>query len=113
MPDKKESDKVSMYRKAYRLTPKGKYQNYKDNASHRNIDFNLSFDEFMTFWKDSCEYCGDSIATVGIDRLDSSKGYFIDNLVSCCFTCNRIKMDLDLDELNNHILKMLKHQGII
>ena len=77
MPTK---EKYLAQRRAYRLTPKGKYQTYKDNASCRNIDFNLSFDEFMTFWQGSCEYCGDSIATVGIDRIDNSIGYFIDNL---------------------------------
>jgi 5-methylcytosine-specific restriction endonuclease McrA len=27
----------------------------------------------------------------GIDRKDSSKGYILSNVVSCCFTCNKAK----------------------
>ena len=31
------------------------------------------------------------VKVLGIDRLDNSKGYEIDNIVPCCFVCNQVK----------------------
>ena len=57
-----------------------------------------------------CEYCGipehavpgvglktqtgHSLAALGIDRIDSSLGYSTDNIVFCCFACNKAKGDV-------------------
>jgi 5-methylcytosine-specific restriction endonuclease McrA len=45
----------------------------------------------------------------GIDRLDSSKGYFMDNVVSCCKHCNSAKNILTTTEFKNHIIKIYEH----
>lgn len=37
-------------------------------------------------------YCGYNNLPVGVDRLDSAKGYTHDNCVSCCSCCNRMKL---------------------
>jgi hypothetical protein len=34
----------------------------------------------------------------GIDRVDSSKGYVVGNVVPCCSPCNSAKMDMSLDD---------------
>jgi len=34
----------------------------------------------------------------GLDRVDSSKGYIKDNVVTCCENCNRAKLDLTQQE---------------
>jgi hypothetical protein len=34
---------------------------------------------------------GRSIKRIGIDRIDSSRGYYKDNVVSCCTMCNYLK----------------------
>ena len=34
----------------------------------------------------------------GIDRLDNTRGYTIDNCVPCCTRCNTIKLDASYDE---------------
>ena len=99
--------------KAYGQAPKGKYATYKASAKKRGISFYLTFDQFETFWQADCNYCGDQIATVGIDRIDSNIGYTIKNCVPCCWECNRIKGDRESEPLNMHLLKMLKHQRII
>lgn len=31
------------------------------------------------------------VGVLGIDRLDSNKGYTVENIVPCCFTCNQVK----------------------
>ena len=44
-----------------------------------------------------CHYCGylslDKLN--GIDRIDNTRGYIVDNCVSCCSICNRMKGSLD------------------
>ena len=45
----------------------------------------------------------------GIDRIDSSKGYSVDNCVPCCAKCNYAKHDLSIDDFKNHIEKIYKH----
>lgn len=54
-----------------------------------------------------CHYCGlpasESNGTEeyrynGIDRKDSSRGYIKGNVVSCCRTCNTVKMDKSYEE---------------
>jgi len=45
----------------------------------------------------------------GIDRIDSSKGYTLENTVSCCNMCNRMKSDFNQQEFLNHIELIYKH----
>ena len=73
-------------------SPKGKFSAYKCKARDRRISFELSFEEFIQFWKKPCEYCGDEIKTIGLDRIDSKIGYAISNVVPCCARCNRSKL---------------------
>lgn len=72
-------------------TPKGKYVEYKSGAKKRGFIFTLTFDEFMVFWNKNCFYCGDTIDGIGLDRVDSSTGYSVENVESCCFRCNKMK----------------------
>ena len=39
--------------------------------------------------------------TNGIDRFDNNKGYFIDNVNSCCGECNFIKKDYIFEDIMN------------
>lgn len=40
-----------------------------------------------------CSYCGNELNSTGggLDRLDDSKAYAIDNVVPSCWPCNHIK----------------------
>lgn len=42
----------------------------------------------------------------GVDRVDSSKGYTIDNVVPCCDICNRMKLDKDITEFFDTIKRI-------
>jgi len=88
--------------KKYRNTIKSKYLSYKNNARIRNHNFDLTVEQFKTFWQKPCMYCGAKIKTVGIDRIDNNIGYKIDNCVSCCKICNKMKS-------NTNIKKFIKH----
>jgi 5-methylcytosine-specific restriction endonuclease McrA len=78
-------------------------------ARHRSISFTLTPGEFEQLWQQPCSYCGDEILTVGIDRIDSSKGYSQDNCVPCCKRCNAMKSDMSIGEFLYAIRKIYDH----
>jgi len=91
------------------------------------------YEELMLYIQDhgrNCEYCkepwtykrvlgtrgrgfngrGPKITTnFSIDRLDSTKTYFIDNLVFCCVGCNNRKNQVRISDIMN-ILKVWKER---
>lgn len=87
---------------------------YKLNAKNRNLSWELTSQEFYTLVTQPCKYCG-QISNIekeefnGIDRIDSSKGYTIDNCVPCCTQCNTMKLDYTLEDFTNHIKRIYNH----
>jgi hypothetical protein len=78
------------------------YSSYKLNAKSRGFDFNIDFDYAVSILKSDCHYCGIEPSNTymksyynatynGIDRVDNTKGYEMDNIVSCCKMCNIAK----------------------
>ena len=105
------------------------YAQYRNKAKIKHLDFDLSFDEFMKITKQNCFYCniepsnikkseynnGDFIYN-GIDRMDNSKGYIIDNIIPCCKICNYAKNTMPLEEFYkwvNTIYANLKEKGVL
>lgn len=82
------------------------YPQYRNNARRRNIEFELSVKEFESLIPGECYYCGEE--SKGIDRVSSSKGYFIANCVSCCSQCNFIKNNTPQDLFVKKIKAMYK-----
>jgi len=72
-------------------TLEGRFIVYRGGAKQRDVFWGLSFQEFSQFWQQPCFYCGDSIASIGLDRIDNNVGYIISNVVSCCTEFNRMK----------------------
>jgi hypothetical protein len=78
-------------------------QAYKDEAEERGLSWLLSEEIFNFITKQDCIYCGaqpsnkrnlsdgSSFIFTGIDRVDNSRGYELDNVVPCCRICNRSK----------------------
>lgn len=106
---KNNKEKVLNSNKSWAQTQKGKYFSYKRNAEQRDILWNLTESEFLDFWNKSCFYCGDSIKTIGIDRIDSDKEYTLDNCISCCTTCNKMKLNLPKDKFITQIHKIAEN----
>ena len=106
-------DQISAYKKAHNQSQRGKYTSYKRSAKQRGIPFDLTFDEFITFWQQDCNYCKRPVPTIGIDRIDSSIGYMLENCVSCCTICNYMKLDYSLEEWQTNMLMALKGMGVI
>jgi len=71
----------------------------KNRAKSIGRECTLTLEEYKTVVSNPCYYCGNvlyppSVIGSGLDRINSSKGYTFDNVVSCCTLCNRIKSDL-------------------
>jgi hypothetical protein len=54
-------------------------------------------------------YKGDSAPFVynGIDRVDNKAGYTVENVVSCCFVCNRSKGEMSYGDWIAHLERVL------
>lgn len=101
------------------------YNLYRKGARRRNYTYELSFQETIDLTSQNCYYCGiapykiidrddyfGSYTYNGIDRIDNSKGYSVENCVPCCFVCNRAKGIMTqeqfkewVDSLYNHYIK--------
>jgi hypothetical protein len=79
-------------------------RHYLRGAKDRNKEWALPFDEFVALIAKPCWYCGATPRQTiprfrdqphnGIDRIDNSRGYVSDNVVSCCGDCNSAKSDM-------------------
>lgn len=80
------------------------YSNYKIRAKNSGFKFELSVENFKKLTSQNCYYCGIEPKQIldgpgrngiyiynGIDRVDSSRGYELDNVVTCCKECNFMK----------------------
>ena len=97
----KEQQKIYRQTKNYKCNPNYKYKIYVSKAAERGYEFNLSFQQFMSFWNKPCYYCNDDIKSIGIDRVNNDSGYTIDNVVPCCTTCNKMKMTMSQSNFIN------------
>jgi len=83
-----------------------------NGARKRNLDVTISKEEIAKMIVSSCSYCGKPSnleghrEASGIDRVDNSKGYVINNCVPCCFYCNCCKNIQTLKEFKKHIVNM-------
>ena len=94
----------------------GKMTSIIGGARKRGIHMGLSNDDIMNMTDLDCAYCGEITSNVsrnGIDRLDSSVGYTIDNCVSCCRMCNKMKVCLDFQTFIDRCSQIsFNHNGI-
>lgn len=86
---------------------------YIHGAKHRGILFELTHVEFFSFWQKPCSYCNSEIKTIGLDRINSTLGYSMNNVVSCCFRCNEMKNNSTVEQWVADMKNILKHLGEI
>src|SRR6185436_5078570 len=113
---------------------------YKRNAHNRNIDWQLTKEEFQSIIFKNCHYCGTSpsikynvfgwtrrkkvvseqakqrqenglVLINGIDRVDNKKGYSLDNCVACCKHCNVGKLNQTKEEFLQWINRVWTYQN--
>jgi len=98
------------------------YSTYKRRAKKGNLEFFLLKEEFKFITSQNCYYCGTEPKQIakyptyygyyiynGIDRVDNTKGYILDNCVACCKFCNISKSNKTTEEFLNQIEKIYLH----
>ena len=103
----------------HKRLPKGEasfnqlYNNYKQNAKKRGLEFDFPVIKFRKVVTSNCFYCekkpdkqygtdafNGRFEYIGIDRVDNSKGYTLNNSVPCCESCNHRKGGISIDMIN-------------
>ena len=104
------------------------YIHYKGHARSKNRSFELTYDQFKTIVHNNCFYCGSEPTYLksmiryskntslqklnGVDRIDSSKGYTLDNCVPCCALCNQMKSNIDFNTFLEQIAKIHNFKNV-
>jgi hypothetical protein len=90
----------------------------REGAAKRGLEFLIDKETFTMLVHQNCNYCGRPPRALtarnkrhseawqkentefcnGIDRVDSTRGYILANIVPCCKTCNIAKNNLTLQE---------------
>lgn len=84
------------------------YLSYLKRCLEKNRVFNLTHEQFSSIIELDCTYCGNK--SNSIDRIDSSKGYELDNCQPCCVTCNMMKYTHTDQFFLEHIRKIADHR---
>lgn len=130
-PEAKERPKYHTKTLKFMPIDERMYNSYKSNME-KNVrngkeyrKFNLTLDQYKTLIHSNCYYCGAKptadnqwnksnrrkgdptiVYVNGIDRIDSTKEYTIDNCVACCPICNSMKSTLSTSEFKSHIKRI-------
>lgn len=105
---------------------------------YQDKNCNLTFDQWMDISQKNCHYCGSppnnkinyfssrkqssekgklegDFYCNGLDRVNSDGYHTIDNVVACCYTCNRAKSNRNLNKFIKYInnLKPYYHDNVI
>lgn len=95
---------------------------YRKNAETRDVEWALSLNDVSALILLDCAYCGSQpsnkfktinkygeveiLVHSGIDRVDSTRGYTIDNVVPCCKVCNTAKLNMSLAEFHDWVRRV-------
>jgi 5-methylcytosine-specific restriction endonuclease McrA len=95
-------------------------QTYIHSADKRGYEFLLTENQFKEITQKNCYYCGikplnkmktsnDEYVYNGVDRVNNTKGYILDNVVSCCETCNKAKRVMSDKEFKQWIIRIYNY----
>lgn len=99
------------------------YTMYINNAKKYKHKFDLDQIIFQMLTSSNCSYCGikpnnftnrpnqkEVYYFNGIDRINTKKGYLINNVTPCCTICNRMKLNHKLEYFLKHLYKIYKNK---
>lgn len=100
---------------------------YKSGAKRRNLSFQLTNQQVFDLVEQNCSYCGSEPKNIskvyvnkkhkiweeylhnGIDRVDNTKGYELDNSITCCIICNKAKDIMSKQDFLSWIEQVYNH----
>lgn len=95
---------------------------YRINAATRGLAWELTEEQFKELTSSPCYYTGRAPSNIerskagevyiynGLDRIDSTKGYTIDNVVPCCLHVNLAKNNWSEDEFYQMVKDVYHHR---
>lgn len=107
--------------------PRSVVNGYKKGAIDRKLTWSISDEEALELFQQNCVYCGIGPSNIcktysknfiynGIDRVDNTKGYEKENLVTCCKICNYAKHNMPLEDflawVDRLVANRLKQQKV-
>lgn len=105
------------YKTQFNRKPKNLYSReiseHKNSANRRKIKWELSEEQTIKLISGSCYYCNYKSTIIGIDRLNSSKYYTLDNCVSSCKICNIMKSTHSVEDFRNIIIHLAMSMKLI
>jgi len=122
---KKNQDKVTQNNREWRNHNLGRHFIHTSSQRAKRIDVPYSLThEDLTPFPTICGYCGVGLAirygkrgpsSPSLDRIIPSLGYTKQNVVVCCWQCNRLKCDMtppQLTALAIRVSEVAKQRGI-
>lgn len=98
------------------------YARLRCRAKSRSIEWSLTKEEVYPLAQQPCYYCGAEpiqrfvntryngfYVHNGLDRIDSDKGYSIDNVVPSCAACNIAKGIMATEQFFNWVARVYDH----
>lgn len=116
---------IDMLKSPIELLVNSLYSSYERSAKSRNFSFDLEKDDFQKLIFENCFYCGsppdkiydayrmhncEIVYYSGVDRKNSDLGYSKENCVSCCWFCNRAKLNSKYEDWIAWIKKIKNYQ---
>jgi len=89
------------------------FNTYKIRAQNKGLSFDITKEQFETYKINPCYLCGKTGTTThmnGIDRLDNTKGYILENIKSCCWVCNYMKKNCEYEDLIDKLSLICSYQ---
>lgn len=100
----------SKYWHRYKNKPEYRFKQSKSVAKREKREWSIEFEVYCSLIKSKCCYCKESIEEEcgkGLDRIDNTKGYSLENVVSCCGDCNKTRGNRITHEEMKHVMKTL------
>lgn len=124
---RKEYDKIhkehqDAQESIWRQTPPGVYCSLHTSAAKRKVPFSIEKEAFFEWYRSepkTCHYCdmtveecglyrGHNVMRLTVDRMDSNRGYSLDNMVLACPICNTVKNNVLTYKQMLEVGKMIK-----
>ena len=92
--DAKRKDRVRNYQAEAKRNLENNWIIFKRvSVEKRNKEISLTKEQYFELIQKPCSYCNyfNEEEINGIDRVDNTKGYILENCIPCCKHCNRMK----------------------
>lgn len=99
---------------------------YKSRALKSGLEFEIDVEAFRSLTQEYCHYCGSPpnntmkrktgkhvsvLKYNGLDRIDSTRGYTLENVVPCCGICNHAKHTMSYHDFTNWLTTVVNFRS--